>query len=75
MIHEMQPRVYDINYRQEEPDADSFIIHIKDNAVLIKETAGEISFPRYDESGMRGSELKYLFSIDDIKFFLSGVKA
>ncbi len=74
MIHEIHPRVYDINYRHETPDSDSFIINIKDNAVLIKETNGEIAFPKFGEQGMRGSELEYLFSIDDIKFFLSASK-
>lgn len=72
MIHEMQPKVFDNGYRQEAPDKDSFIIHIRDNAVLIKETDGEIAFPRFGETGLSCRELTYLFSIDDMKFFLSG---
>jgi NAD+ diphosphatase len=71
MLHEIQPKVFENSFRAEAPDADSFIIHIKDNAILIKETDDGIAFPRFGESGQKDSALTYLFAIDDIRFFLS----
>lgn len=70
MLHDIQPKFYDNNYRKETPDADSFIFYIKENAVLIKETGEEFTLPKFSE--IDSSEpLIYLFSIDNTKFFLS----
>lgn len=71
MIHNIEPKVFDNNHRQEGPGADSFIIFIKDNAILAKETEGEITFPTLNELDFTPSRLTYLFAIDDRTFFLA----
>ncbi len=71
MIQNIQPRIYDNCFRQEKPDADSFILYIKDNAVLINETDGGFTFPRWNELAPHDPAYTYLFSIDRTKFFLA----
>lgn len=53
------------------PDANSFIIFIKDTAVLLKETEDGIIFPRLNETDLPHSSYTYLFTIDNHKFFLA----
>lgn len=71
MIHNIEPKVFDNSYRQETPDADSFILFIKDNAVLIKETEEEIVFPGPAGIDALLSSYIYLFTIENHKFFLA----
>lgn len=71
MIQNIEPQVFDNNYRQEVQDENSFILFIKDNAVLAKETEEGIVFPRLNETSLQESILTYLFSIDDSRFFLA----
>lgn len=71
MLHTIEPKVFDNNYRQETPDANSFILFIKDNAVLVQETQEGIIFPRLNEIDPPHASYTYLFAIDNTKFFLS----
>lgn len=71
MIHNIEPRVFDNSFRRETPDTDSFIVFIKDNAVLAKETEEGITFPGPAELAKPLSSCTYLFSIGNHKFFLS----
>lgn len=72
MIQNIHPRIYDNSFRQEAPDEQSYILFIKDNAVLVKETEDEICFPRFNELEVQDSSYIYLFSIDRSKYFLAG---
>ncbi len=72
MLHDIQPSAYDNSFRQEVPDADSRMIFIRDNAVLVKETDAGISFPAFQEIPPRDYAHIYLFSVDDTRFFLAG---
>jgi NAD+ diphosphatase len=74
MIQDIQPRVYDNSYRHETPDTESFIVYVKDNAVLIRETEEGFTLPRVNEIS-RSSANTYLFSIDEMKFFLAASAA
>ena len=71
MIHNIAPNVFDNSFRQEVPDEQSFILFIKDNAVLVKETGDGICFPTLYELDPKDSAYIYLFSIDSTKFFLA----
>lgn len=71
MIHELQPLNFDNSYRQQAPDSESFIMFIKDNAVLAKETEQGVAFPRLGEIPPSRSTYTYLFAIDGDKFFLA----
>lgn len=71
MIQDIQPRKYDNAFRQEAPDAESRIMFIKDNKVLVKETEEGIGFPAFGELTPPGPAYTYLFSIDSTKFFLA----
>ena len=71
MLHEIQPRNYDNAFRQETPDAESLILFIKDNTVLVKETEDGIAFPAFAELEPHAASYIYLFSIDSTKFFLA----
>jgi len=71
MIHDIEPRNYDNFFRPETPDAESFIIFAKDNAVLVKETEDGILFPRFSEIEPPSPDYTYLFAIDNMKFFLA----
>ncbi len=70
MIHNIEPRVFNNNYRQETPDANSFLVFVKNSTVLLRETQGVILFPRLDEVEAPAS-CTYLFTIDESKFFLA----
>lgn len=71
MIHNIEPNFFDNNYRQETPDANSFILFIKDNAVLVKETEEGIRFPEFNEGELPPASYIYLFTINHHKFFLA----
>ena len=71
MIHEFKPHVFDNCYRNEAPGPDSFIMFIKDNAVLAKETEQGVAFPRLGEVPLPISSYTYLFAVDGDKFFLA----
>jgi NAD+ diphosphatase len=71
MIQDIQPYAFDNTFRHKTPDARSQILHIRDNAVLIRETEDGIAFPAYGELAPPDTEYTYLFSIDDTIFFLA----
>ena len=69
MIHEIQPSVFNNSYRAETPDADSLMMFVRDNAVLMRETGEGVAFPAYGE--VETDAYTYLFSVDGTKFFLA----
>ena len=70
MIHEIGPRVFDNEYKEQTPDARSVVMCVKNGAVLIREENGEIAMPLCGEIAPGMAPLVYLFSIDDTRFFL-----
>ncbi len=71
MIHNIEPRVFDNSFRQETPDLDSFIVFIKEGAVLAAEREEGIVFPGPAGIDQPLFSCTYLFSIDSHKFFLA----
>lgn len=69
MIHNIEPQVFDNQFRHETPDENSFILYIKDNAVLTRETEEGVAFPSPDCNTPKGCT--YLFTIGEFKFFLA----
>ena len=69
MIHNIEPQVFDNQFRHETPDEHSFILYIKDNAVLALETEEGVTFPGFDGNTPEGCT--YLFTIGESKFFLA----
>jgi NAD+ diphosphatase len=70
MIHNIEPKIFYNSYRQAAPDTDSFVLCIKNNAILVKETDEGIEFPRLGELTPPPAACTYLFSINDQKYFL-----
>lgn len=70
MIHDIFPKKFNNHYTEKSPEEDSYIIFIREKSVLLKERGGEISYPRFEEIP-DGTEVTYLFSIDEENFFLA----
>jgi NAD+ diphosphatase len=71
MIHNIDPMIYDNSFRREKPDAESLIVFVKDNAILVKETEEGIALPKLNEIEPPLPSYTYLFAIDNAKFFLA----
>lgn len=69
MLQDILPMKLDNQYKDVKPDNDSLCIAINNNAILIRE--GEsVFYPKYEDVEYEVNAYVYLFSIDDIKYFL-----
>ena len=68
MIQDILPYEYDNRYRQAAPTADDRLVFIGEQAVLLKETADGVDFPRCGEIA-EAVETTYLFTISEQSFF------
>ena len=69
MIHEIYPHKLNIEFKPLKPSPDSPVIIIKDDAVLIRQKDGEVSFPLFADTGVAADKAVWLFSIDDISYY------
>lgn len=69
MIHEIAPHKWDNIYHNIEPKEDSFVLFFYLEELLVMETPGGITFPRYKTVKKYCEAYTYLFSLDDIAFY------
>lgn len=75
MIQDIGPYVYHNEYRPQKPQKEDFILYFEDGKLLAKRKDNEIEFFTFQEMEVENSsiyeEAIYLFSIDEMKFYLS----
>ncbi|MCD8299701.1 MAG: NAD(+) diphosphatase [Clostridiales bacterium] len=72
MIHELEPRHFNNSYRLAEPKEGDMVISMHDGRILLAKQ-DDVSFPCYEELPEEYCDshtFTYLFSIDDMRFFL-----
>ena len=71
MIHEIYPKKFNVDYKECQPEQDDTVFLFGGDAVFCRMENGEISFPAFGElSDTGGRRFRYLFSIDNKKYFL-----
>ena len=79
MIQEISPRVYNVTYQDLSPSAEDMVVMFDGNKIYFREQGDECILPKVGELvGTLGEEkakikFRYLFSIDDDKFFMLDV--
>ncbi|MDO4482029.1 MAG: NAD(+) diphosphatase [Bacillota bacterium] len=71
MIQDISPHRFSNHYEEHTPDVDSRVMFVKDGRILAESKGAASDFPAYSESAAFVKKYVYLFSIDDIKFFLA----
>ena len=72
MIHEIEPRKFHVEYMNTAPQARDTVFVFSGSGVIGDAAGGELTFPRFEEiSGVGADELRYLFSIDEDRFFMA----
>lgn len=70
MIQDIYPAVLDNHYEHKEPDGKSVLMFIKGDDVLYKMDGDKVIFPAYKDYDVSSLDIRYLFSIDDVNYFL-----
>jgi NAD+ diphosphatase len=71
MIQDIAPHKFFNSYSNESPAQDSLIIYFEEQSVLITRENDKIKFPSFSEWKEQNTEFIYLFSIDEISYFLA----
>ena len=71
MIQDIFPSVFYNQYEKKEPNDNSVLMFIKNDDVLFKKDGETVVYPTYGKCNTDGVELRYLFSIDDTRYFLA----
>jgi NAD+ diphosphatase len=71
MIQDIAPHKFFNSYSNESPAQESLIIYFEEQAVLITRVNDKIKFPNFSEWKEQNTEFTYLFSIDDVSYFLA----
>ena len=69
MIQDIAPHKLNTEYKPRDPLPDSPVIILKNDAVLIRQKDGEVSFPLFADTGIQKDEAIYLFTIDGASFY------
>jgi NAD+ diphosphatase len=70
MIQDIEPHVFNNQYKIQNPKDDSYILFFKEKRVLISNKE-DLTFPKYEQVKAISGNYTYLFSIDDISYFIS----
>ncbi|MDR3210155.1 MAG: NAD(+) diphosphatase [Oscillospiraceae bacterium] len=70
MLHDISPKQYHCEYGEHAPRGDDFAIVFDGNKALLKDEGGALRFPRFSELGESGAPFRYIFSVDDERFFM-----
>jgi len=73
MIHEIAPHIFNNQMNKREPKDEDILLHYKDGQVLLKGKNEELELPKISdikEVKDLYAKLEYLFSIDEVGFFL-----
>ncbi len=74
MIQDIAPHNFDIAYREERPEEDSFVLFFREGELLVGSSADTvITFPTYQKVKDITGDLTYLFTLDNRKFFRSKI--
>lgn len=75
MIQDITPYVYKNEYNPRRPERDSFLLYYKGKELFVKMQGEEMTFPTFGELEDRNPRIYedsiYLFSIDDMRFYLA----
>lgn len=70
MIQDIEPKIYNNSFYEKKPKASSVIFTFDGKKVLCKQNSGELIYPVYEVCNELNGTYVYLFSIDDIDYFL-----
>ena len=70
MIQDIAPHVYHNEYREQSPAAGDAVLFYDGARVLCRLEDGRIRYPLFQETGEVGGPYRYLFTIDEKKYFL-----
>ena len=75
MIQDIEPHIYQNEYRAEEPDEESFLLYFSEGKALARWEDTALLFPQFkDYPEVRkklSDKLVYLFAIDGLRFYLA----
>jgi len=75
LIHEIEPKKYSVEYRDNAPEPDDKVFLFEGDSVCCRFANEEIVFPAYREfSGIGKEKFQYLFAIDKEKYFMPDVQ-
>lgn len=70
MIQDIAPKKYDNHYEQQNPADEDWMLVYKDGQILCRFDQEKIYFPKVKETGWKGKDVTYLFTISGERFFL-----
>jgi len=74
MLHEIHPKTFHVEYRNIAPEPDDMLVLFDGEKVFCHVRDGEAALTRVGEySVAENMELRYLFSIDELRFFMADV--
>lgn len=78
MIQDIEPRIFDNNFKNREPEAHDLFLAYRGDEVLVREDQEKLWYPSFadfeaDYPQLR-QQARFLFSIDDLHYFLVGSK-
>ena len=70
MIQDIAPKKYDNHYEEQNPTDEDWMLVYKDGQILCRFDQEKIYFPKVKETGWKGKDVTYLFTISGERFFL-----
>lgn len=78
MIHDIEPRIFDNNFKIKTPEAQDLFLSYEGNAVLVREEKDKLWYPSFSDFATDYPHLmedaQFLFTIDDINYYLTNEK-
>ena len=75
MLHNIRPKIYHVEYEDRAPGPDDTVFLFDGDAVWRRPGDGGTAFPKFGElRGVDGVSFRYLFAVDDERFFIPDVK-
>lgn len=71
MIQDIYPKIYHCEYHQQEPEDHDIVLIFHKDTSLIRFWQGRLRYPTYKETQDLPCNYHYLFSIDNVKYFLA----
>ena len=70
MIQDIAPKKYNNHYEEQNPADEDWMLVYKDGQILCRFDQEKIYFPKVKETGWKGKDVTYLFTISGERFFL-----
>lgn len=71
MIQDIYPKVYHNEYQETVPTENDFVLIFRKNTVLVRFHEGKLRYPVFRETQNISCSYYYLFSIDNLRYFLA----